>query len=371
VEAIKREVDRGLIIVNLDLGVEVAELLTEVVPCAELVRLRNTGTEVCMASTMVARAFTGKDKIIKFYGNYHGVAPEFMVGWASHTTEPTCAGIPLGFLANTVVLPYNDIEAVRRKLDEDEDIGAVITDPVNSVGGIFPPRGNYLQELRQLTSERGVVLIFDEVITGFRLALGGAQEYFGVIPDLACYAKAIAGGQTFAAFVGKEDVMGVLGGTASRAGTFLGGRSVVYQSGTMNETTAGIAAAIASINVLKRLKEKGEYENLNRRTSRFATDVEDLFRRRGIGCYVNTAGSYYKIHFTDVEPTFDVVCGIDKRMIYLFTVALMAERVMLCSPGSGSAFLSFAHTEKDISKILEAINTTLDKYKFEEILWES
>lgn len=368
VEAMKRELDRGLLLHNLELGVEAAELLKEIIPCAGLLRYRNTGTEVVMATLAGARAFTGKDKIIKFYGAYHGVASDVIVGWATHTLQASSGGIPRECLANTVVLPWNDIDAVKSKLDEDKEIGTVITETILALGGIFPPKGEYLAELRQLTKERGVILIFDEVITGWRLALGGAQEYFGVTPDMACYAKATAGGTPFAAVAGREDVMSVFSGGTSGTFTFGGDSKVVFQSGTMNDNTAGTAATIASIKVLKRLKEQGEYEKLNERTSKCAREIEAIFRRKGMGCYVNTIGSYFKLHFTDVEPTFDVVCSIDKRKIYLFTLALMSEGVLLCPPSSGSSFLSFAHTDEDVARILDAVNSTLGKFRFDEIL---
>ncbi len=363
-ESIGQEMSRGLLLHNLILGVEAAELLTKLIPCAEAVRYRNTGTEVLMAALAVARAYTGKNKFIKFYGAYHGVAPEFMAGWGSRTTDSTSSGIPRESLANTVILPWNDINAVRQKLDEDKDIGTVVTDVIMGVGGIFPPKGDYLKELRQLTDERGVVLIFDEVITGFRLAIGGAQDYFGVIPDLACFAKSISAGATFAALVGKKNIMSALGGGSSGAFMFGGGRKVVYQSGTFNDNTLGTAGAIVSMKIFEKLNKRGEYEKLNSRTEKYAREIEESFRKRGIGCYVNTAGSYYKIHLTDVKPTFDIVCGIDKRVNYLFTVALMTEGVLLCGPGSGSSFLSFAHIDEDVVKILDAMNSTLDKFNW-------
>jgi len=185
---------------------------------------------------------------------------------------------------------------------------------------------------------------------------------------MATYAKAIAGGTPLAAIVGRDDIMSVLGGTGSTASQYGAGSKAVFQSGTMNDNTAGSAAAIASIKALKKLKTEGEYEKLNERTSKYAREIEAIFKRRGIGCHVNTVGSHYKVHFTDEEPTFDVVCRIDKRFLYLFTVALMTEGVLLASPGSGAAFLSFATTDEDVSKILEAIEATLKEFSFAEII---
>lgn len=368
VEAIQTEISRGLLLNDLELGVEVAELIKEIAPCAEKVRFRNTGTEAVMAAITAARGFTGKDKFVKFYGVYHGVFPDTMVGWQSHTLEPSSGGIPKDSLANTVVLPWNDIEAVRRKLDEDPDIGTIITDSILSIGGIFPPTIEYFQELRQLTKERGIILILDEVLTGFRLDLGGAQEYFGITPDLAAYGKAIAGGTPLAALAGRDDIMSVLGGTRSSAFQFGTGYKAVFQSGTMNDNTAGSAAGISSMKALKRLKKGGEYKKLNERSSKYFRQIEGIFERRGIPCHVNSAGSHSKVHFTDEEPTYDVVCRIDKRLFYLFNVALMTNGVLLASPSSGSNFVSFATTDEDLANILGAIEATLNEFDFAEIL---
>lgn len=367
---VKDELDRGLLIHNSELGIEAAELLKEFVPCAGRVRFRNTGTETVMAALAVARAFSGRDKIIKFYGAYHGVAPEVMVGWSSHTAEITSGGIPREFMANTVVLPWNDIEVVRNKLKEDKNIGVVITDIISFNGGVFPPEGDFLLELRQLTEEYGVILIFDEVITGFRLAMGGAQEFFNVVPDLACYAKALAGGTPLGALVGREDVMRVLGGTESHASASVFDCSSrhVFQSGTMNDNTAGAAGVISSLKILESLNKKGEYKKLNSLTERFSRKIESLFRKRGFGCYVNNIGSCLKIHFTDKEPTYDLVCTLDKRISYLFAIALMTEGVLLGAPGLGGIFLSFAHNDDDVDRIITAINNVLGKYKFEGLL---
>jgi len=370
-ETIKREMDRGLWLLNPDLAMECDELLCEVIPCAERLRYRNTGTEVCTAATMTARGYTGKEKIIKFYGVYHGVDPEFLVGWVTRTNDIVSGGVPREMVANTILLPCNDIDAVRQKLDEDNDIAAVITDVIMGIGGIFLPKGNYLRELRKLTEERGVVLIFDEVLTGFRMALGGAQEYFGVTPDLGCFAKGIAGGAKFGTLVGKKEVMEALATVRTAAGMFGAGAKTVFQSGTMNNVTIGIAGAIATLKVLKEKKKQGEYDKLNQRMDKFARDIEKAFRDRRIGCYVHTAGSYFKIHLTDKptdpDPTYEAVGHLDQKLRYLFVVALMNEGVFMCLPGSGSAFINFAFTDEDMDKMLAAYNTTLDKYNWTEV----
>jgi len=365
-EAIKREMDRGLWLPNPVFVDECNELLAECIPCAEAARYRNTGTEVCSAATMAARAYTGKNKIIKFYGAYHGVDPEFLVGWGAHTTELVSAGVPKEMLANTVLL-MPDVDEVRKKLDEDNDIAGVITDVIQGVGGILPFSRAELMELRKLTKERGVILIFDEVLTGFRLALGGSQEYFGVTPDIAVVAKATGGGEKFAAIVGSKELLTVFNPPVTKGSMFGGGAKAVFQSGTMNNGTTGVAGAIACMKALKKKREEGEYDKLNQRMARYAAGIEDAFRTNGIGCHVNYVGSYYKIHLTDEEATYDVICKADQRLRYLFTVALMNENLLICMPASGSCFINFAFTDEDIDKMLTAFNTTLDKYNWTDV----
>jgi len=366
-EGMKQEIDRGLLVYNPDLGVELAELLTEIIPCAERVRFGNSGTEVNLFAVRLARAYTGKNKVIKFFGHYHGQDDQFLIATANKKAEARSAGIPEQSLSNTVLLEYNDIDAVRRKLDEDNDIAAVILDPQMNMGGLFPASAEYLKKLRQLTKERGVVLIFDEVLTGFRLALGGAQEYFGVIPDLACYAKGIAAGAKLAAVVGKEEVMRV---TVIPEGiTYYGAKEVVSQSGTFNDGTMALAAGIATLKVYKKMKERGEYQRLHQLSARFKSGIETAFREQGIGCHVNNFGPSLKLFITDLEPSFEAYCTLDKTILYLFFISLINEGVLLSWPSQGSIYLSFAHTEEDIQGVIGAVNTSLNKYSWKEVIY--
>ena len=367
-EGIKREIERGLLIYNPALGVECAELLKEIAPCAEKVRFANSGTEATMSAVRFARAYTRKNKIIKFYGHYHGQDDQFLVATANNKDDAISLGIPEQSLENTVLLKYNDIDAVRRKLDEDNDIAGVILDPQMNSGGIFPSSPEYLKELRQLTEERGVVLIFDEVITGFRLALGGAQEYFGVIPDLACYAKSMASGAKLAAVVGKEEIMSM---AFPKGLTFYEakGEKTVYQAGTFTDSTMALAAGIATMKVYKKMNERGEYQRLHQLGARLKSGIETTFRERGIGCHVNSQGPALKMFLTDLEPSFDTYCNLDKAALYLFFLSLINEGVVLASPSSGQTFLSFVHTEEDIRRIINAIGSSLDKYNWKEVLY--
>jgi len=359
-EGIKREFDRGLLLRNPDLGVECAELLKEIVPCAERVRFLNTGTEADIAVARIARAFTGKNKIIKFYGHYHGQDDQFLVAVGNSKDEATSLGTPKESLSNTILLRYHDIDVIRRKLDEDNDIAGVILDPVNSSGGIWPPSYEYLRELRQLTKERGVALIFDEVITGFRLSLGGAQEYYGVTPDLAVFSKSIAGGEKLGAVVGKEEIMNAI--------LTSGKEKAVFQSGTFIDCTVALAGGIAAMKVFKKLNEEGEYQRLFQLSDKLKLGIETVLRQRGVPCHVNHIGPCLKLYVTDLEPNFEAYCNLDKRISYLLFLSLMTEGVLLSWPSAGYTFLSFAHTEEDVQRVIDAINASLDKNKFEEVV---
>ncbi len=356
-EAVKRELDRGLIVWNPDLAVECAELLKEIIPCAERIRFANTGTEATLFAVRVARAFTGKNKIIKFYGHYHGLDDQFLVGTSHPSDEVICAGVPKESVANTVLLKYNDIYVIKRRLDEDSDIAGVILDPQMNVSGIWPPSREYLKELRQLTKERGVILIFDEVITGFRLALGGAQEYFGVTPDLAVFSKGIAAGAKLSALVGGDEIMGTLLPDKGKA---------VFHGGTFNTGTIALAAAIATLKVYKRLSEKGEYQRLFQLADKLKAGIEMAFKKRGVPCHVNMLGPYLKTFLTDLEPNFEAYCDLDPRVPDLLFTSLIPEGIWPYV--RRSIFLSFAHTDEDIEKIIGAINNSFDKYKFQEVL---
>ena len=360
VEAVKRELDRGLLVVNSDLAVECAELLKEIIPCAEKVRFFNIGAEVIMFAARVARAFTGKNKIIKFYGHFHGMVDQFLIGIFNTSDEITSAGVTKESLTNTILLKYSDIDAVRRKLDEDNDIAGVILDPGMHKGGLWPSSREYLQELRQLTEERGVVLIFDEIITGFRLAPGGAQEYFGVTPDLAVFAKGIASGAKLAVLVGKEKVMSVLIPGELSTETV----KVVSHGATFVDGTMALGAALATLKAYKKLNEKGEYQRLFQLTEKLKTGMEMAFKKSGIPCHINMLGPMLKIFLTDLQPSFDVYCRLDTTASELLALSLISEGIWLI-PKAVGMFLSFAHTDEDIEKIICAVDNCLDKNKFQ------
>lgn len=362
IEGMKQHMSQGSLIFNPGLIIECAELLKEIVPCAEKVRFLNTGTEAVLVAIRIARAFTGKKKIIKFYGHYHGQDDQFLIGQGL-INEVISEGIPRESLVNTILLKYNDIDAVRYMLAEDAGIAAIILDPGMHAGGIWPPSREYLKELRKLTAERGIVLIFDEVVTGFRLALGGAQEYYGVTPDMATFAKAIAAGEKLSAVVGKSEIMNVV--VPEQPDTSGGASKGVFQSGTMNDGTLALAAAKAAMSVYKRLKKDGEYQKLHQRCERLKLEIEAVFEERGIGCHINNLGPIFKMFLTNLEPSFDRYCNIDKKMLSLFLMSLITEGGCFTNL-SGIMYFSFVHTEDDLQKIVSVANFILDKYDFQK-----
>jgi glutamate-1-semialdehyde 2,1-aminomutase len=366
IEGIKREIDKGLLVYNSDLGVSCAELLTEVIPCAERVRFANSGTEAVMFAVRAARAFTGKKKIIKFFGHYHGQDDQFLIGVSTDEDEAISPGITKGSLKNTILMRYGHIDDLLSKLREDDDIAGIILDPQMSMGGIFPAGTEFLKEVRRLTKEGGICLIFDEVITGFRLALGGAQEYFGIIPDLACYSKGIGAGVKFAALVGKEEIMDRF--VPPGFGAFSKQEKTVFHSGTYNDGTGAIAGALAAIRFYKKLNDMGEYRKLHERTTRLAKGIETSFKKRGIGCHVNHLGPSLKLFITDLEPSFEAYCKLDQTVRFLFFLSLINQGILLSWPSSGSIFLSFIHMDEDLEKIIDAVDISFKKYRFEEVM---
>jgi len=358
----KQQFSRGSMVFNPDLIVECAELLKETVPCAEKVRFLNTGTEAVLVAVRIARAYTGKNKIIKFYGHYHGQDDQFLLGLGP-TNDVISEGVPRESIMNTILLKYNDIDAVRHMLDEDDDIATIILDPGMHAGGVWPPSREYLKELRKLTAERGVVLIFDEVISGFRVALGGAQEYYGITPDMATFAKAIAAGEKLSAVVGKSEIMDVV--VPEQPNTTGGSSKTVFQSGTMNDGTSALAAAKAAMSVYKKLSKDGEYQKLHQRCERLKSGIEASFNKRGMGCHINSLGSIIRIFLTDLEPSFDKYYSLDKKMLSLFLLGLITEGGCFTNL-SGTMYLSFAHTEEDLEKIVNVTDLVLDKYNFRE-----
>lgn len=361
VQAMNEHASTGSLVLNPTVLIECAELLCDIVPCAEKVRFLNSGTEAVMAAVRYARAFTGRKWIIKFYGHYHGQDDQFLVG-AGAQREAFGSGVPDSAYACTLTLPFNDIEAVRQVLQQrGDEIAAVVLDPAMHSGGLWGTTAEYLRELRGITTQKGVVLLFDEVITGFRLAPGGAQELHGVTPDLVTLAKALGAGEKVAAVAGRADIMSVVDPVAGDP------KRRVFQSGTGNDGTMALAAAAAAMRMYRAHGEGGGYTRLAQLGEKLATGLRAAFRAAGVPAHVNHNGSMLQLFFTDLEPSFAGYNTLDQTAVNLFYLALLTRGVMLSLPTSNHIYLSFEHGEAEVENTLAAAAAVLSDFRFSEL----
>ena len=354
VKAAKEGADDGLLVLNSTLAIDFSELVKEILPSADLVRMAQTGSESMMFALRTARAFTGKKKIIKFFGHYNGLNDEVLTGLLSGDSGIEFGGISAESISNTIVVPYNDIDALREVLDADHDVAAIILDPQMNAGGIWPAPKKYLEDVRELTTKRGVVLIFDEVITGFRWALGGAQQWYDVVPDLTCLAKAIGGGAKVGCLAGKAEIMSGIDYNS------------VLQAGTFTDGVIGYRAAIAAMKEYKRLDREGQYPVLFARALRFKDAVVRAFTSRGIPMRVNIIGPSMKMYATDMADfTYENVRDhYDHTLTDLFIVGMINKGIYLTNPALRTIYFSFAHTNDDVDQMINAVGDTLDTYDF-------
>lgn len=336
--------------------IDVAEKITTLVPCAERVRFLNTGTEAVMAALRIARAFTGKSKILKFYGHYHGQDDAVLFA-LNGSRAIASAGIPRDAIVDINTAEYTNINSVRQALDD--DTAAVIFDPAMHRSGLWgrEDHKDFLIVLRELTQEKGVLLIFDEVITGFRLAPGGAQEFFNVMPDIATYAKAVAAGEKLAVVAGREDIMSTVDPEAPR------GTPRVYQSGTMNDGNSALAAAIGALTTYEELGAQG-YQQLNDRAKVLREDMAAAFELHNIPAQINRLGSMLVLYFSSEAVNFQNRFDLDDDLIELFYLAMINEGIFLSVPTSNHIYMSFAHNESDFDRILTTTESVLNRYDF-------
>jgi glutamate-1-semialdehyde 2,1-aminomutase len=330
--------------------VEMAELLVEIVPSVEKVRMCNSGTEATMSSIRLARGFTGRSKIIKFAGCYHGHVDSLLVKAGSGALtlgNPDSAGIPESFAKETIVLPYNDLNAVEDAFTQSgEEIAAIIVEPYPANCGLILPEDGYLEGLRKACTENGATLIFDEVMTGFRLGIGGVQERTGVTPDLTAMGKIIGGGLPVGAFGGKAEIMNCLAPLGP-----------VYQAGTLSGNPLAMAAGIAS---LRMLKENPPYERLEKLGAMLAGGIRDTAKEKGIALQVPQVGSMFCLFFSESPVgNFEQALASDAEAFKKIFQACLSNGVYLPPSAYETCFISAAHGEDEISQTLEQIRLTL------------
>ena len=329
---------------------ELAEIIVNAVPSIEKVRMVSSGTEATMSAIRLARGYTGRDKVIKIEGCYHGHVDSLLAEAGSGVATfglPECEGIPADFTRHTLVVPFNDANAVRRTIEAHPDqIACLILEPIMGNMGIISPQDGYLNELREITSKHGVVLIFDEVITGFRVAYGGAQSLYGVIPDLTCLGKIIGGGMPVGAYGGKEEIM-----------RHIAPEGDVYQAGTLSGNPLAVSAGIAA---LKALTEPGVYEQLENRASQLADGLQDATERHAIDAFHSRVGSMLMLFFTDAEVTNADGARTSDTERYSRYFGELLERGVYVAPSQFEAgFVSLTHSETDIDATVRAANEAL------------
>jgi glutamate-1-semialdehyde 2,1-aminomutase len=327
------------------LEVTMAKLITRLVPSVKKVRMCNSGTEACMSAIRLARGFTRRDKIIKFDGCYHGHVDSLLVKAGSGALtfgHPDSAGVPAAFTQHTIVVPYNDADAVRAAFAANPgQIAGIILEPVAGNAGLYLPRPGWLEFLREITAEQGALLIFDEVMTGFRLAAGGAQQRFGIVPDLSCFGKIIGGGLPVGAFGGRTEIMDCLAPLGP-----------VYQAGTLSGNPLAMAAGIAN---LEELESSGAWALLEERSRLLQEGMTDAARLAGVDVTFNVCGSMFCAYFTG-QPVWNLADAMtsDRERFKKFFHGMIAEGVYLAPSQFEAGFLSAAHSVADIEHTIRA-----------------
>ena len=329
-----------------EMEVKMAQLVCELVPSMDMVRMVNSGTEATMSAIRLARGFTGRDKIVKFEGCYHGHADCLLVKAGSGALtlgQPNSPGVPADFARHTLTCTYNDLDSVRAAFEQyPEEIACIIVEPVAGNMNCIPPLPDFLPGLRALCDEFGALLIIDEVMTGFRVALGGAQEYYNVRPDLTCLGKIIGGGMPVGAFGGRREVMDALAPTGP-----------VYQAGTLSGNPIAMAAGFAC---LTQIAQPGTHQTLTERTTQLAQGLLAAAKAENIPLVVNHVGGMFGIFFTDADSVtcYADVTQCDVERFKRFFHLMLEEGVYLAPSAFEAGFMSLAHGPEEIERTIDA-----------------
>ena len=325
--------------------VTLAKLICSWVPSVQMVRMCNSGTEATMSAIRLARGFTKRDKLIKFDGCYHGHADSLLVKAGSGALafgHPDSAGVPAAFTQHTIVVPFNDPEAVKATFAANQkQVAGIIVEPVPGNAGLYLPKAGYLEFLREITAANGALLIFDEVMTGFRLAKGGAQERFGITPDLSCFGKVIGGGLPVGAFGGRAEIMDCLAPVGP-----------VYQAGTLSGNPLAMAAGIAA---LEELAASDAYAKLERLGAALEAGMKSAAKAAGVPVQFSRCGSMFCGYFTS-EPVRNVSDAMksDRERFKTYFHGMLAEGIYIAPSQFEAGFLSTAHTERDLERTVRA-----------------
>ena len=328
-----------------------AQMIVAAFPAIEMVRMVSSGTEAVMSAIRLARGYTGRDRIIKFDGCYHGHSDSLLVKAGSGVATlgiPGSPGVPRQLAELTLTVAYNDLASLQDILaKEGKQIACIIVEPVAGNMGVVLPQEGFLHGLRELTKKYGILLIFDEVITGFRLTYGGFQNLAGIEPDLTCLGKIIGGGLPVGAFGGRREIMSQLAPIGP-----------VYQAGTLSGNPLAMAAGIATLKILR--EKKGEYDQLARLTASACAGMADLFAAKQIPVRINRIGSMFTIFFTGGEVNnYATAARSDTGLFARYFRGMLAHGINLAPSQFEAAFVSFAHTEEDMAKTMDACRETL------------
>lgn len=329
-----------------EIETKMANLVTQLIPSIEMLRMVNSGTEATMSAIRLARGYTGRDKIIKFEGCYHGHADYLLVKAGSGALtfgHPTSPGVPEDFVKHTLVCDYNDLESVKKQFEQyPNEIAAIIIEPVAGNMNCVPAKKSFLQGLRSLCDTYGALLIIDEVMTGFRVALGGAQEYYDLVPDLTCLGKIIGGGMPVGAFGGRAKIMQQLAPTGP-----------IYQAGTLSGNPVAMAAGYAT---LTKLMDVGIYSELEEKTTSLVNGLYAEAKRYNIPFVVNHAGGMFGFFFTNAleVSSYKDVMNCDVELFKKFYHHMLAEGVYFAPSAFEAGFMSLMHTDKEIDHTIDA-----------------
>lgn len=355
VDAVKQTLEKGLGFgAPTEIETTLAKKVCELVPSIELVRMVSSGTEATMSAIRLARGFTGRDKIVKFEGCYHGHSDSLLVKAGSGALTlgvPTSPGVPAALAEHTLTLEYNNIDQVREVLSEvGDEVACIIVEPVAGNMNCIPPVDGFLQGLREVCDEHGVVLIFDEVMTGFRVALGGAQAYYGVKPDLTTLGKVIGGGLPVGAFGGKREIM-----------EYIAPLGPVYQAGTLSGNPMSMSAGLAMLNTLS--DDVDFYQNLGKKVQMLTDGILAQAKANNIGMTANVVGGMFGLFFTDSNAVtnFNETSACDVGRFKKFYHLMLEEGVYMAPSAYEAGFVSNAHTDEDIQATIDAAGRVFAK----------